>query len=69
MQIFVSQQLLFLFSKHLDTMSNVTYCDTGQKYLLFLWYKCYLLADHLTNPQEFNTSQLHICDLLGNITF
>ena len=30
LQIFVSQQLLFLFSKHLDTMSNVTDCGTGQ---------------------------------------
>ena len=30
LQIFVSQQLLFLFSKHLDTMSNVTDCDYGQ---------------------------------------
>ena len=27
---FVSQQLLFLFSKHLDTMSNVTYCGTSR---------------------------------------
>ena len=27
---FGSQQLLFLFSKHLDTMSNVTDCDPGQ---------------------------------------
>ena len=30
LQIFVSQQLLFLFSKHLDTMLNVTDCGTGQ---------------------------------------
>ena len=30
LQNFVSQQLLFLFSKHLDTMSNVTDCGTGQ---------------------------------------
>ena len=29
MQIFVSQQLLFLFSKHLDAMSNVTDYGTG----------------------------------------
>ena len=29
LQIFVSQQLLFLFSKHLDTISNVTDCGTG----------------------------------------
>ena len=29
-QIFVSQQLLFSFSKHLDTMSNVTDCDPVQ---------------------------------------
>ena len=29
LQIFVSQPLLFLFSKHLDTMLNVTYCWTG----------------------------------------
>ena len=26
----ISQQLLFLFSKHLDTMSNVTDCGTGR---------------------------------------
>ena len=30
LQIFVSQQLLFLFSKHLDTMSKVTDCVPGQ---------------------------------------
>ena len=30
LQSFVSQQLLFLFSKHLDTMSNVTDCVSGQ---------------------------------------
>ena len=30
---FVSQQLLILFSKHLDTMSNVMYCVSGQTYL------------------------------------
>ena len=30
LQKFVSQQLLFLFSKHLDTMSNVTDCGTGR---------------------------------------
>ena len=30
MQIFVSQQLLFLFSKCVDTMSNATDCDPGQ---------------------------------------
>ena len=30
LQIFVSQQLLFLFSKHLDTMSNVTDCGAGR---------------------------------------
>ena len=28
-QSFVFKQLLFLFSKHLDTMSNVTDCWTG----------------------------------------
>ena len=30
LQSFVSQQLLFLFSKHLDTMLNVTDCGTGR---------------------------------------
>ena len=30
LQIFVSQQLLFLFSKHLDTMLNVTNCVSSQ---------------------------------------
>ena len=30
LHIFVSQQLLFLFSKHLDTMSNVTDCVSSQ---------------------------------------
>ena len=30
LQIFVSQQLLFLFSKHLDTMLNVTDCGPGR---------------------------------------
>ena len=30
LQIIVSQQLLFLFSKHLDTMLNVTDCGTGR---------------------------------------
>ena len=29
------QPLLFLFSKHLNTMSNVTDCDSGQT---DLWY-------------------------------
>ena len=33
---FISQQLLFLFSKHLDTMSNVTYCRTDRT---DLWLK------------------------------
>ena len=28
--VFVLQQILFLFSKHLDTMSKVTDCETGQ---------------------------------------
>ena len=35
LQIFVSQQLLFLFSKHLDTMSNVTNCGTSRTDLWF----------------------------------
>ena len=30
LQIFVSQQLLFLFSKNLDKMSNVTDCGISQ---------------------------------------
>ena len=30
LQIFVSHQLLFLFSKHLDIMSNVMNCGTGR---------------------------------------
>ena len=30
LQTFVSQQLLFLFSKHLDTMSNVKNCVSSQ---------------------------------------
>ena len=30
LQIFVSQQLLFLFSKNLDTMPNVTNCGNSQ---------------------------------------
>ena len=30
LQSFVSQQFLFLFSKHLDTMSNSTDCWTGR---------------------------------------
>ena len=30
LQIFVSQQLLFLFSKRLITLSNVMDCDSGQ---------------------------------------
>ena len=30
LKIFVTQQLLFLFSKHLDTMWNVTDCVSGQ---------------------------------------
>ena len=30
LQILVSQQLLLLFSKHLDTMSNVMDCVSGQ---------------------------------------
>ena len=32
---FVSQQLLFLFSKHLNTMLNVTNCGTGRTDLWF----------------------------------
>ena len=36
LQIFVSQQLLFLFSKHLDTMLNVTNCVSSQT---DLWLK------------------------------
>ena len=36
LQIFVSQQLLFLFSKRLDTMANVMDCDPGQT---DLWMK------------------------------
>ena len=39
LQIFVSQQLvLFLFSKHLDTMSNVRDCGTGQTDLCTQYY-------------------------------
>ena len=30
LQIFVAQQLFFLFSNHLDTMLNVTDCAPGQ---------------------------------------
>ena len=30
LQIFISQQLLFLFSKHLDTMLDVMDCGTGR---------------------------------------
>ena len=37
LQKFVSQQLLFLFSKHLDTMSNVMDCDPGQTDLCLHW--------------------------------
>ena len=37
LQIFVWQQLLFLFSKRLNTMSNVTDCDPGQTNL---WFSC-----------------------------
>ena len=36
LHIFVSQQLLFLFSKHLVTLSNVEDCEYGQTNL---WYK------------------------------
>ena len=48
LQIFFSQQLLFLFSKHLDTMLNVTDCWTGRtdfwflfliKFCLFSWFQ------------------------------
>ena len=39
LQNFVPQQLLFLFSKHLDTMSNLTDCGTGQTDLWFLGLK------------------------------
>ena len=35
-QIFVSQQLLFLFSKHLDTTLNVTDYGTSR---IYLWQK------------------------------
>ena len=38
LQIFVSQQLLFLFSKHLDTMFNVTDCAPGQTGRLMAGY-------------------------------
>ena len=34
---FVSQQLLFLFSKHLDTMLNVTDCGIGRTDLWLYW--------------------------------
>ena len=37
LQIFFSQQLLFLFSKHLDTMLNVTDCWTGRTDFWFLF--------------------------------
>ena len=37
LQSFVSQQLLFLFSKHLDTMSNATDCGTGLTDLCNKW--------------------------------
>ena len=40
LQTFVSEQLLFLFSKHLDTMSNVTDCDYGQTNL---WSKLLMI--------------------------
>ena len=36
-QSFVSQQLLFLFSKHLDTMSNATDCGIGRMDLCLEW--------------------------------
>ena len=38
LQIFVSQQLFFSFSKHLYTMSNVTDCDPSQTNLCY-YYK------------------------------
>ena len=37
-QNFVSQQLSFLFSKHLDKMSNVTDCGYSQKGLCFVLF-------------------------------
>ena len=43
LKIFVSQQLLFLFSKHLDTMSNATDCGTGRIDLWPLAISVYLL--------------------------
>ena len=44
LQIFVSQQLLFLFSKHLDTMSNVTDCGTGRT---DLWMYSIFFSAHI----------------------
>ena len=38
LQIFVSQQLLFSFSKNLDTMSNVTDWVTGRTDLWVVWF-------------------------------
>ena len=53
LQIFVSQQLLFLFSKHLDTMSNVTDCVSSQTDLClkdFVWkYELQLTTDDKNN--------------------
>ena len=42
LQILVSQQLLFLFSIHLDTMSNVMDCAPGKT---DLWCKSYELSN------------------------
>ena len=62
LQIFVSQPLLLLFSKHLDTMLNVTDCDPDQTDLCFnLIYKTQFISmathhTHLTVAWLFGTS-------------
>ena len=44
LQIFVSQQFLFLFSKHLDIMSNVTDCGNGQTDICLIGMKSYIFV-------------------------
>ena len=44
----VSQQLFFLFSKHLDTMLNVTDCGTGRTDL----WQIFLIPGHLMSSKK-----------------
>ena len=55
--ICVSQQLLFLYSKHFDTMANVTVCDYG-KTNYWLNDEIQLQLHFITLALQFNKSIL-----------